>query len=138
MTMATIGGLPPLIPGGIGGADVLGQELLIRYNPAPIEDHARLIIGHINGDEYIVTDPGRNWWDESLLVDGHDTLVIWVRPGIFLSPMDILCMASIFTMLMILDMLPGPLYNRCLLWSQLAKRLPTGAVLRWPSLSWRL
>ena len=136
--MAAVGGSPPLIPGGLGGAYMLGQELLNRYNSAPIGYRARLVIGHTNDDDYIVTDPDRNEWDESLLVGGHDTLALWVRPAIFLSPMGTPMMASIFTISVCRGLRPGRLHSRCPLWSLPAKLQPTGIVPLWLLLSWRL
>ncbi len=75
--MAAAGALPP---GIVAGVLPLGTELIVRYGCLPLEDHLRVVIGHITHERYIVMDPDLEVYEEEMVADGVDTLAIWVLP----------------------------------------------------------
>ena len=81
--VAAAAGGPPAaaVPAGIvAGGFPLGTELAIRYNCVPVEDHLRLVIGHVSHERYIVIDPDHEVYEEECVADGIDTLGVWVLP----------------------------------------------------------
>ena len=70
----------PAMAGGVAGPYPLGALLLVRYNLPVVEDHERLVIGHIDGTDYIIIDPDTNIYEEGMVADGHDLLAVWVVP----------------------------------------------------------
>ena len=58
--------------GGTVGGLPLGTEVLFRYNTMPVEDHGRIIVGHVDAEEYVMVTPDADQWIESAVPDGVD------------------------------------------------------------------
>ncbi len=67
--------------GGTAGGLPLGTELLFRYNTMPVEDHGRIIVGHVDAEEYIMVTPDADQWIENAVPDAVDVSQVWIRPA---------------------------------------------------------
>ena len=63
------------------GDHPLGRGLLIRFGAQPPDDHARVIVGHIDDEGYVMLTPDADMWEEFVRVDGIDIVAVWIRPG---------------------------------------------------------
>ena len=88
--MAAIGAVwghpAPPVAGRAAGGFNLGDEIVMRFNIAPLEDHGRILIGHVDGDDYVCLTPDNDMWIETIFVDGADILLLGVRPADLTMP----------------------------------------------------
>ena len=78
---AHYGNFAPLDGACAVGPITLGPELMIRFNSAPPEDHARNLLGHVSGGDYVGLIPDQDLWIETVIADGADVFGTYVRPG---------------------------------------------------------
>jgi len=53
----------------------------MRFNTGPPEDHSRVLIGHVDGDDYVCLTPDNDMWVETIVADGADVLLVALRPA---------------------------------------------------------
>ena len=73
-----------MVAGMVAGPFPLGTELILRFNVGPAglaEDHARIIIGHVDDHDYVCLTPDQDLWVESVFADMVDILGVYVRPA---------------------------------------------------------
>ena len=80
------GQLPPAVAGITPGNMALGTEIRMRFNTALPEDHSRILIGHVDGDEYVCLTPDNDMWVETILAGGADVLLVGMRPADLILP----------------------------------------------------
>ena len=57
---AVYGAFAPLDGACVGGPFTLGTEVVIRFMTVPAEDHARIIVGHVSGSDYVCLTPDQD------------------------------------------------------------------------------
>ena len=75
------GAVAPAVPGHAGAVQFLGDEVVMRFNTVPPEDHGRIVIGHVDADDYVCLTPDNDMWIETLIADGADVLLLGMRPN---------------------------------------------------------
>ena len=78
---AVYGQFAPLDGACVGGPFTLGTEVVVRFMANPVEDHARIIVGHVSGTDYVCLTPDQDLWIESLVADLVDIFGVYVRPA---------------------------------------------------------
>ena len=78
---AVYGAFAPLDGACVGGPFTLGTEVVVRFMANPAEDHARIIVGHVSGSDYVCLTPDQDLWIESLVADLVDIFGVYVRPA---------------------------------------------------------
>ena len=61
---AVSGNFAPLDGAWVDAPFTLGAEVISRFMANPLEDHARIIVGHVSGADYVCITPDHVLWIE--------------------------------------------------------------------------